>query len=200
MAGERRTKLPRRRASARLSFPLPFASSSPRERAGGGQVSAGGCCLVRRRRVPPPRRWGRGWLGRGTGERPPVLFDAFQRSLGFSGAPPGRRGGLVSQIPGSRGKNKKRTNKNPPRSSASAAREEKCFVPCGYSGKNSGDASEPDWKQRRPIHTPPRHSVIQSFDGGRVCRPHTRLQPGLPTASFSTSHASQPASRTQSKV
>lgn len=48
-------------------------------------------------------------------------------------------------------------------------------VPCG---KESGDASEPDWKQRRPTHAPPRLSVTQSFDGVRVCPPHTRLQRG----------------------
>lgn len=51
-------------------------------------------------------------------------------------------------------------------------------------------ASESDWKQKGPFHAPPRRSVIQSFDRGRVCPPNTQLQRGLPPASFPTSHVS----------
>lgn len=81
-------------------------------------------------------------------------------------------------------------NNTPPASSASSARGEKCFCALRLQWKKNGDASEPDWKQRRPIHAPLRRCVIQSFDGGRVCPLHTRLRRGLPPASFSASHAS----------
>lgn len=143
--------------------------------------------MVQRHKIPPPRRWGCSWRG-GDNAEPlhpcPILPGVLLRSLllFWSCSRQGPRPCLADSVQGGK---KTPSTPQPPQHV-----KKNVSVPCGCSGKKSGDASEPDWKQRRPIHATPRHSVIQSFDGGWVCLPHTRLQRGLAPASFPTSHVS----------